>query len=70
MQLNHLPKLIMLVIVLLFSSQAAFAQLRVVGAVSGTVQDPQGAAVPNAQVTLRDVKTQVTKETTTVVFTK
>ena len=65
MQLNHLPKLIMLVIVLLFSSQAAFAQLRVVGAVSGTVQDPQGAAVPNAQVTLRDVKTQVTKETTT-----
>jgi hypothetical protein len=65
MHSNHLLKLIVLAIVLLCSSQSAFAQLRVVGAVSGTVQDPTGAAVANAQVTLRDVKTQITKQTTT-----
>jgi hypothetical protein len=65
MQRNHLPKLIMLTVALLLSSQAAFAQLRIVGAVSGTVQDPGGAAVQGAQVVLKDVKTGITKEATT-----
>jgi hypothetical protein len=57
--------LIILVAVVLFGSQITFAQLRVVGSVSGTVQDPTGAAVPSAQVVLKDTKTQITKETTT-----
>src|SRR6185369_17858075 len=65
MRRTHLPRLIMLVAVVLFGSQIAFAQLRVVGSVSGTVLDPTGAAVPNAQVVLRDTKTQQTKEATT-----
>ena len=64
MQSNRLPKLIALVVVLFFSSHSAFAQLRVVGAVSGTVLDPTGAVVPSAQITLKDTKTGITKEAT------
>jgi hypothetical protein len=41
----------------------AFAQLRIVGAISGTVEDPTGAVVPNAKVILKDTKTGLTKET-------
>jgi hypothetical protein len=65
MQRNHLPKLIMLAAALLLSSQTALAQLRVVGAVSGTVQDASGAAVSGAQVLLKDVKTGIAKEANT-----
>src|SRR4030095_4528163 len=64
MRANHVPKLIMLVVVLLLGSHAAIAQLRVVGAVSGTVLDPTVAVVSNAQVTLRDTKTGIKKEAT------
>src|SRR5215510_5891537 len=65
MQSNHLPKLMVLAIVLLFTGQVANAQLRVVGKVSGTVLDPTGAVVPNAQITLKDTQTGITKEATT-----
>src|ERR1700754_991193 len=64
MQRNHLPKLILMISVLLIGGHSVLAQLRVVGAISGTVQDPTGAAVPNAQVVLRDTKTSITKEVT------
>jgi hypothetical protein len=40
----------------------AWAQLRIVGAVSGTVIDPTGAVVANAKVTLKDTQTGITKE--------
>ena len=65
MRANQLPKLILLAATLLLSSHIAVAQLRVVGAISGTVQDPGRAAVPGAQVVLKDVKTGITKEVTT-----
>ncbi len=65
MRANHLPKLILLAATLLLSSHIAVAQLRVVGAISGTVQDPGRAAVSGAQVVLKDVKTGITKEVTT-----
>ena len=42
----------------------AWAQLRIVGAVSGTVLDPTGAVVANAKVTLKDAQTGITKEAT------
>ncbi len=48
---------------LLFSS-SAWAQLRIVGAISGTVQDPTGAVIANASIVLKDAKTGITKETT------
>ncbi len=64
MQHNHLPRLVLIAIALLLCGASAFAQLRVVGAISGTVVDPTGAAVPNAQVTLKDTKTGLTKEAT------
>ena len=64
MQTNYLARLLVLAIALLVSHQAAFGQLRVVGSISGTVMDPSGAAVPNAQVVLKDTKTQITKEVT------
>src|SRR5436190_2392994 len=65
MRANQLPKMILLAATLLLSSHMAAAQLRVVGAVSGTVQDSGHAAVPGAQVVLNDVKTGITKEATT-----
>src|ERR1700754_4290972 len=34
------------------------AQSSTVGSISGTVRDPQGAAVPNAEVVILDEKTQ------------
>jgi hypothetical protein len=40
----------------------ALAQLRIVGAVSGTILDPTGAVVANAKVTLKDAQTGITKE--------
>lgn len=46
------------------SPSPALAQLRIVGAISGTVEDPTGAVVANAKVILKDVKTGITKETT------
>src|SRR5262249_60410822 len=51
----------LLALMLLFSS-VAWAQLRIVGAVSGTVQDPNGAVVAGAKITLKDTKTGVAKE--------
>jgi hypothetical protein len=44
--------------------ESVSAQLRIVGAISGTVQDPTGAVVPSAKVALKDTKTGITKETT------
>jgi hypothetical protein len=43
-------------------SSGAWAQLRIVGAVSGTVSDPTGAVVANAKVILKDAQTGITKE--------
>src|SRR5262249_21450175 len=45
-------------------SSIAWAQLRIVGAISGTVLDPTSAVIPSAKVTLKDTKTGITKETT------
>src|SRR5438876_10248064 len=61
-----LPTLIMIIFAaaVLVSMQSAFAQLRIVGSISGTVQDPTGAVVPNARVVLKDQKTGLTKEST------
>jgi hypothetical protein len=61
-----LPTLIVIIFAaaVLVSMQSAFAQLRIVGSVSGTIQDPNGAVVPNARVVLKDNKTGITKETT------
>src|SRR3989442_4229131 len=67
MHRRYLQTLIMIVFaaVLLASSHSAFSQLRIVGSISGTVQDPTGAVVPNARVVLKDLKTALTKESTT-----
>ncbi|MBI1765961.1 MAG: TonB-dependent receptor [Acidobacteria bacterium] len=53
-----------LLAILLLTSFNAQAQLRIVGAISGTVQDPTGAVVPNAKVTLRDEKTGISRNVT------
>ncbi len=45
-------------------SSSAWAQLRIVGAISGTVLDPNGSVIANARVVLKDTQTGVTKETT------
>jgi hypothetical protein len=53
-----------LLILLISCSTAAWAQLRIVGAISGTVQDQTGAVIQNARVTLKDSKTGITREAT------
>ncbi len=50
--------------VVLWASSSARAQLRIVGSISGTVQDQTGAVVANATVTLRDEKTGISKSAT------
>jgi hypothetical protein len=55
---------VLVVLVLLLSPFATYAQ-NYAGSVRGTVTDPSGAAVPDATVTLRDVGTNATTETTT-----
>jgi hypothetical protein len=64
---ERVPKqisILMTAALLLLGAQSVFAQLRIVGAISGTVQDPTGAVVPKAKVVLKDLKTAITRETT------
>lgn len=65
MHRRHLPTLIVFAVVLLTGLPSTFAQLRIVGSISGTVQDPNGAVVPNARVVVKDSQTGLTKESTT-----
>ena len=67
MQRDHLLRLVIVVLAagLYLGAQPALAQLRIVGSISGTVQDPTGAVVANARVVLKDQKTGLTKESTT-----
>ncbi len=51
-----------LVVLLIGCSPVTWAQLRIVGAISGTVQDQAGAVIPKAKVTLTDTKTGITRE--------
>jgi hypothetical protein len=51
-----------LLAIAIFLAPNAWAQLRIVGAVSGTVLDPNGAVVANAKITLKDAQTGITKE--------
>src|SRR5215471_10329777 len=63
---ERLPRLTILLVLgaLVLGAQSVSAQLRIVGAISGTVQDPTGAVVPKAKVVLKDTKTGLTKEST------
>src|SRR5438477_654496 len=67
MHRRHLPNLFVMfcLALLLVSVQSAYGQLRIVGSISGTVQDPTGAVVPNARVVLKDQQTGLTRESTT-----
>src|SRR6266568_9000634 len=67
MQRDHLLRLVIVVLAagLYLGAQPALAQLRIVGSISGTVQDPTGAVVANARVGVKDQKTGLTKESTT-----
>ncbi len=56
-------KSVVLCCLLLGCAPLAWAQLRIVGSISGTVQDPTGAVVPNATVTLKDEQTGAARTT-------
>ncbi|MFN7949760.1 MAG: carboxypeptidase-like regulatory domain-containing protein [Blastocatellia bacterium] len=56
---------LMVLLLLLIGSSAAWAQLRIVGSISGAAQDQTGAAIPNARVVLKDARTGISKETVT-----
>jgi len=56
--------LTLLAVLTLASAVFVHAQVRIVGAISGTVLDSSGALVPGAKVTLKDESTGVTRTTT------
>src|SRR5690242_14325804 len=56
--------LVYVIFSMLLISSAAFAQ-RDLGTITGTVTDPQGAAVPNAQVTITEGATGLTYQAQT-----
>lgn len=56
--------MVMMAVAQLPGVPAAFAQLRIVGSISGTVQDQTGAVIGSAKVVLKDLKTGIMKETT------
>lgn len=60
-----LIRIVALLAVALCFSTSAQAQLRIVGSISGTVQDQTGAVIANASVSLKDEKTGITKQATT-----
>src|SRR5215471_7917592 len=64
---RRLTKLIVIfcAAVFLLAAQTAMGQLRIVGSISGTVQDPNGAVVPNAKVLLKDETTGLSRDSTT-----
>src|SRR6185436_4821337 len=65
MQRYRLPGLTIIVMAaILLLGGPVSGQLRIVGRISGTVQDPSGALVPNARVVLKDTKTGITREAT------
>ena len=51
----------LLLTLLLGLAAVAHAQVSTVGTISGTVRDPQGAAVPNTEVTATEETTGVTR---------
>ena len=59
---NAYLKMTGLLALMILLTPGARAQLRIVGAVSGTVSDPNGSVVANAKVTLKDSQTGVMKE--------
>jgi hypothetical protein len=67
MQHRYFPRPVIITLImaaaLLYGGPSVFAQLRIVGAISGTVQDPTGAVIPNSTVVLKDTKTGIIKET-------
>ena len=61
---NRLLTLALSLVSLAFIPFPLEAQIRIAGAVSGTITDPTGAVVPNASVTLKDEGTGIAKQTT------
>src|SRR5262245_50166947 len=68
MQRERLTRQLMMttlvVVALAFGADSVLGQLRIVGRISGTVEDPFGAVVQHAKVVLKDIKTGIIKETT------
>lgn len=56
-------KIVGMLAVVFWASSSADAQLRIVGSISGTVQDQTGSVIANASVTLKDGKTGISKQT-------
>src|SRR5438128_3729759 len=54
--------IVIIAALLMLGAQSAFGQLRIVGRISGTIEDQAGALVPKAKVVLKDEKTGITKE--------
>lgn len=56
------PMVIIFAVSMVIGEHSVFAQLRIVGSISGTIQDPNGAVIAKAKVALRDEKTGITRE--------
>src|SRR5262249_2490510 len=63
MRMERMGKIIFVTILLSWPLSTGWAQLRIVGTISGTVQDQTGAVIPGVPVNLRDTKTGIIRET-------
>jgi len=62
---SPLPLLIVILVAPLTSAPAALAQIRIAGAIAGTVTDSSDAVVPGAAVQMVDELTAIGKDTVT-----
>src|SRR6266699_2661418 len=64
-QMARMNSRIVIVLTVLFAifATAASAQVRTTGQIVGTVRDPTGAVIPDAEIQIRDVATGATAET-------
>ena len=65
---QHLSERVLACLMAVALAHAILARADVGGAILGTVTDPSGAAVPGAQVTLRNPDTGLVRNTTTDSF--
>src|SRR5437016_4053111 len=65
MYASHYPRILFVLLLIVFAGAQGFAQMTVTGSIAGTVTDPSGQVVAGARLTLTSEKTGDIRNTTT-----